>query len=89
MRDGAKAKAGDVADVVIERDEEARTVEAPPELEKELTKSKAARERWEKLAFTRKKEMAISIRDAKQLETKKRRLAKVMQVLKTGAKWTG
>jgi len=89
MRDGAKAKAGDVVDVVIERDEEPRTVEAPPELEKELTKSKIARERWEKLAFTHKKEMAISIRDAKQEETKKRRLAKVMHVLKTGAKWTG
>jgi Domain of unknown function (DUF1905) len=40
MRDGAKAKAGDVVDVVIERDEEARTVEAPPELKKELAKSK-------------------------------------------------
>jgi hypothetical protein len=89
MRDGAKAKAGDVVDVVIERDEEARTVEAPPELKKELAKSKKARERWDKLAFTHKKEMAISIRDAKQEETKERRLAKVMQVLKTGAKWTG
>jgi hypothetical protein len=33
--------------------------------------------------------MALSIRDAKQEETKKPRLAKVMQVLKTGAKWTG
>ncbi len=89
MRDGAKAKAGEVVDVVIERDQEARTVEAPPELKKELAKSKKAQERWEKLAFTHKKEMAISIRDAKQEETKKRRLAKVMQVLKTGAKWTG
>jgi hypothetical protein len=33
--------------------------------------------------------MANSIGDAKQEETKKRRLAKVMHVLKTGAKWTG
>ncbi|HUD67805.1 MAG TPA: YdeI/OmpD-associated family protein [Candidatus Sulfotelmatobacter sp.] len=89
MRDGANAKAGDVVDVVIERDEEARTVEAPPELQKELAKSKKARERWDQLAFTHKKEMAISIRDAKQEQTKQRRLAKVMQVLKRGAKWTG
>jgi len=31
---GAKAKAGDVVDVVMERDPEAPTVEAPPELKK-------------------------------------------------------
>ena len=89
MREGARAKAGDVVDVVMERDDEARTVEAPPELLKELAKNKKAQKRWEKMAFTHRKEMAISIRDAKQEETKKRRLAKVMQVLKTGAKWTG
>ena len=86
---GAGVKAGDVVDVVMERDGEERTVEAPPELKRELAKSKAAQTRWEELAFTHKKEMANSISGAKQEETKKRRLAKVMQVLKTGAKWTG
>jgi hypothetical protein len=89
MRDGAKAKAGDIVKVVMERDTETRTVEAPPELQKQLAKNKKARESWEKLAFTPKKEMALCIRDAKQKETKKRRLTKVMQVLKTGGKWTG
>jgi hypothetical protein len=89
LREGAKCKAGDVVDVVMERDVGERTVDAPPELKKELAKSEAAQERWEKLSFTHKKEMANSIRDAKQEETRQRRLAKVMQVLKTGAKWTG
>jgi len=78
-----------VQHVVMERDEEPRTVDAPPELARELAKNKKAKQRWEMLAFTHKKEMANSIRGAKQDETKKRRLAKVMQVLKTGAKWTG
>jgi hypothetical protein len=86
---GAGVQPGDVVDVVMERDVEDRTVEAPPELKRELTKSKAARSRWDELAFTHKKEMAISISGAKQEETKKRRLAKVMDVLKSGAKWTG
>lgn len=86
---GAGVQPGDVVDVVMERDAEERTVEAPNELKKELGKSKVARERWEGLAFTHKKEMAISISGAKQEDTKKRRLAKVMNVLKTGAKWTG
>ena len=87
--EGAGVKPGDIVDVVIERDEDERIVVAPPELQKELAKNKKAQERWEKLAFTHKKEMANSINSAKQEETKKRRLAKVMQVLKTGAKWTG
>jgi hypothetical protein len=86
---GAGVAPGDVVEVVMERDKEERTVEAPAELKKELAKSKTAQARWDELAFTHKKEMANSISGAKQEETKKRRLAKVMQVLKTGAKWTG
>jgi hypothetical protein len=89
MREGAKAKAGDEVEVVLERDTAERTMEAPPELAQELAKNKKAREKWDGLAFTVKKEMANSISGAKQEETKKRRLAKVMQVLKTSAKWTG
>jgi len=89
MREGAKVKAGDEVVVVLERDEEARTVETPPELARELKKNRAARERWEGLAYTTMKEMAISITGAKQEETRKRRLNKVMSVLETGAKWTG
>jgi len=86
---GAGVKPGDVVGVLMERDVEERTVEAPAELRKELGKSKVARERWDGLAFTHKKEMALSISGAKQEETKKRRLAKVMDVLKNGARWTG
>jgi len=89
IREGANVKAGDEVDVVMERDTAERSVEAPRELKKELAKSKKAQERWEKLSFTHKKEMARSISEAKQEETKKRRLEKVMNVLKTGAKWTG
>jgi Domain of unknown function (DUF1905)/Bacteriocin-protection, YdeI or OmpD-Associated len=87
--DGAGVKPGDVVDVVMERDIEERTVDAPPELEKKLKKNKKALERWESLSFTHKKEMAASISGAKQEETRKRRLAKVIDVLNTGAKWMG
>lgn len=89
MRDGAKCGPGDEVDVVMERDQEARTMAAPPELKKELAKNKKAQQRWDGLAYTVKKEMAVAISGAKQEETRKRRLAKVLQVLKTGAKWTG
>src|ERR1700741_4007204 len=47
--------------VVMERDEEARTIDPPLPLKKELAKSKAAQANWEKQSFTNKKEMARSI----------------------------
>jgi hypothetical protein len=89
LREGAGVQPGDMVDVVMERDEEERTVEAPPVLKKELAKNKAAQANWEKLSFTHKKEMALAITGAKQEETRARRLGKIMQVLKTGAKWKG
>jgi Domain of unknown function (DUF1905)/Bacteriocin-protection, YdeI or OmpD-Associated len=89
MRDGAGVGVGDEVEIVMQRDAEERTIEALPELKKELSKNKKAKERWDELAFTVKKEMANAISGAKQEETKKRRLAKVMQILKSGAKWTG
>jgi hypothetical protein len=86
---GAGAGPGDIVEVVMERDVEERTVEAPPELKRELAKSKTAQANWEKMSFTSKKEIAISIRGAKQEETRVRRLAKVMGILKSGEKWAG
>ena len=83
------SKPGDLVEVAMERDTEERRVEAPPDLARELKKNKAARQHWSVLSLTHKKEMAIAISGAKQEETKRRRLAKVMNVLKTGAKWTG
>src|SRR5215475_3578537 len=85
---GAGAQPGDIVDVVMERDCEERTVEPPVELARALKKSKQARDRWDKLSFTHKKEMANSITGAKQEQTRERRLAKIVSVLETGAKWT-
>src|SRR5271165_6167677 len=89
LREGAGVQPGDMVDVVMERDEEERTVEAPPVLKKELAKNKAAQANWKKLSFTHKKEMALAIVGAKQEETRTRRLVKVVEILKTGAKWKG
>jgi hypothetical protein len=89
LRAGAGAEPGDMVDVVMERDEEERTVEAPAALKKALAKNKAARTHWERLSFTHKKEMALAILGAKQEVTRTRRLEKIVDILKTGAKWTG
>lgn len=89
VRDGAGVKAGDRVSVVMERDEGKRAIAPPPQLKKELAKSKAAQTNWENQSFTNKKEMARAITEVKQEETRLRRLAKVMDVLKNGKKWTG
>jgi len=89
LRDGAGVKAGDTVSVVMQRDEAERTVNVPPLLKKELAKSKTAQANWQKLSYTHQKEMALCIVNAKQEETRTRRLAKVMGILKSGKKWTG
>ncbi len=73
----------------MERDDDERTVQLPPELKKAFAKNKSAQGNWEKLSFTHKKEMAKWIEEAKRQETRERRLAKVVQVLEKGTKWTG
>jgi len=89
MRDGARVQAGDTVTVVLERDEAKRVVAIPPLLSRELTKSKAAQTNWKKLSFTNQKEMVRSITEVKQEDTRLRRLARVMDHLTTGKKWTG
>ena len=89
MREGAGVKAGDTVEIVIERDEAERTVEVPAPLKKELAKSKTAAANWEKQSYSNRKEMARAILEVKQEETRVRRLAKVMDILKNGKKWTG
>ena len=89
LRDGAGVKAGDTVSVVMERDEAERSIEAPPLLKKELARSKTATANWEKLSYTHRKEIALCLVNAKQEETRMRRLAKVMDILKNGKKWTG
>ena len=89
IRDGAGVKAGDTVSVVMQRDDEERTVEPPALLKKQFGRSKAAKEKWDSLPFTHKKEMARSITEAKQEETRARRLNKVMDVLTSSKKWTG
>jgi len=89
MRDGAGVRAGDTVDMVMERDDAPRTVKVPALLKKELSRNKTAAANWKEMSFTNQKEMARSITEAKQEETRARRLAKVMDILKSGKKWTG
>ena len=78
MRAAMGLKAGDALDVVMERDDEERTVPVPDDLAAALGENSAAQAAWDRLAYSRRKEMARLLTEAKQPETRARRLAKIL-----------
>jgi len=75
------------ATVVVENiDKEKRTVTAPEDLENLFTKNRTAKEVFEKLAFTHKKEYIEWITCAKKEETRAARLQKTIEKLNSGKK---
>ena len=81
VRAGAKVKGGETVSVVMERDEEPRTVEPPAELARALKGNKEARAAWEKLSYSHRKEYARSVEEAKRPETRQRRVEKALAEL--------
>jgi hypothetical protein len=78
-RTAAGLTAGDLVEVTLVVDTEERTVDVPPELDAALDDS--ARARFEKLSYTRRKEMARAVREAKAEATRDRRIAKILEEL--------
>jgi hypothetical protein len=83
-REGARAKAGDEVEVVMERDDEPRVITPPPDLAEALAANPAAQAMWEKLSYTHQKEWAEAIEEAKKPETRARRIEKAVAELATG-----
>ena len=81
VRAGAGVKGGEMVSVVIERDEEPRTVTPPADFARALKANKRAREAWEKLSYTHRKEHARAIEEAKRPETRQRRIEKAIAQL--------
>lgn len=77
-------EAGDTVTATIALDTAERTVDVPPELAAALDANPAARDAFEKLPYTHRREHAQAIADAKKPETKARRVAKTIEML-TGA----
>ncbi len=71
---------GDTVEVTIALDAAERTVDVPDELARALAAA-GLREAFDALSYTRRKELARSIRDAKQEATRERRLAKALAEL--------
>ena len=82
LRAGAKCKAGDTVTVLVELDEDERTVELPGYLKKIIDSDPKASEFWPKLSFTHQKEYVRKIEGAKKQETRERRIAALMDALR-------
>jgi hypothetical protein len=77
---------GDPVTVEMSLDETPRVVEVPDALERALKVDGAAREAFDKLAFTHRKEYAQWVAEAKKQETRDRRVAETIERLKAGKK---
>ncbi len=87
LRAGAKAAAGDVVEVVLERDVAERVVDVPAELEGAWRDSAAARRAFEALAYSHRKEYAEWIAAGKKPETRAARAAKAVGMLSAGKRF--
>jgi Bacteriocin-protection, YdeI or OmpD-Associated/Domain of unknown function (DUF1905) len=89
LQQACNVKAGDVVPWTVEHDVDERTIEAPEPLVDEFKKNKAARETWDKLSFTHKREYAEWLTGAKKEETRERRITKAIEMLSAGVKTPG
>jgi Bacteriocin-protection, YdeI or OmpD-Associated/Domain of unknown function (DUF1905) len=84
LREQAGIAIGDEVTVELARDVEPREVDAPPELEQALAGDPATRATFDGLSYTHRREYAQWIAEAKRDETRKRRAAKALEMLKAG-----
>ncbi len=80
-RKNSKVKGGDTVEIDLNLDTTPRTIEVPLELQKALDKNKSAKANFENLVPSKKKAMALSVKEAKSEETKKRRIEKAIEQL--------
>jgi bifunctional DNA-binding transcriptional regulator/antitoxin component of YhaV-PrlF toxin-antitoxin module len=79
---------GDTLEVVVWKDEQARTVEVPAQFES-LMKKEGLLPVFQKLSYTHRKEYCRWIAEAKKEETRWKRLEKAIEMLKQGVSTPG
>jgi len=84
VRQEAGVEAGDSVAVRLELDTAPREVDVPEALATALAADDVARAAFEKLAYTHRKEFARWVDEAKRDETRGRRVAKTLEMLRAG-----
>ena len=84
VRDGAGVQAGDEVKVMIELDQSPREVDVPEALAAAFAADPQAAALFERMAFTHRKEHARWIAEAKRAETRQRRVAQAVEMIRAG-----
>ena len=84
VRDGAGVQAGDQVEVSVELDQAPREVDVPEALAAALAADAEAAAAFERMAFTHRKEYARWVAEAKREETRERRVAQAVEMIRTG-----
>jgi hypothetical protein len=81
LREAAGVEAGDEVEITLELDLEPRTVEVPDDLRAALSEKAGAMDRFDALAYSKRKEFVRQVEEAKTQETRERRIAKIVAEL--------
>jgi hypothetical protein len=84
VRQGAGVAAGDEVEVELELDHEPREVSLPPDFAKALDREAEARRFFDGLSYSNKRRIVLPIEEAKTDETRQRRIAKAVGMLREG-----
>ncbi len=84
IRTKAGKEIGDSIEITVVADDTPREVVVPPDLEAALVPEPAAREFFDALSYTQRKEYVRWIESAKREETRVRRVEKAVEMLKAG-----
>jgi Bacteriocin-protection, YdeI or OmpD-Associated/Domain of unknown function (DUF1905) len=84
VRQEAGVETGDTVDVELELDAAPREVKVPEDLAGALSDDPKARATFDRLAYTHRKEYVRWIDEAKRQETRRRRLAQALEMLRQG-----
>ncbi len=88
VREQHKLRGGETLQVTLAPDSAPRTVTPPKQLAAAMKKNPLARVGWEAMSFTHKREWAEAIGEAKQADTRERRVAKAIEALIAKARAT-
>lgn len=82
-RAAAGVKAGDEVEIMLELDTEPRTVDVPDDLAAALAEHPGARDTFDKLSYSLRKEHVRQVESAKTEETRQRRIAGIVAKMTT------
>ncbi len=78
LRESAGVQAGDRVDIVMRRDDAPREVAPPDDLAAALAANEPARDAWSGLSYSRQRDYVLALEAAKKLETRSRRIEKMI-----------